>query len=71
MRPVLDSGLSAFLFSGSACAHAHRAYRRLLCLLCRDGMGVPYYVSPQNQYTPLTGLSHSALILINQQVALP
>src|SRR5665647_2559389 len=55
VRPVLDSGLSAVLFSGRACAHAIPAEETKQTAISAMRMGVPHYVSPQNQYTPLTG----------------
>src|SRR5664280_1670620 len=53
--PVLDPGLSAVLFSGRACAHAIPAEETKQTAISAMRMGVPHYVSPQNQYTPLTG----------------
>src|ERR1039458_3525104 len=55
LRPVLDSCLSAFLFSGRACAHAIPAEETKQTAISAMRMGVPHYVSPQNQYTPLIG----------------
>jgi hypothetical protein len=57
VRPVLDSGLSAVLFSGRACAHAIPAEETKQTAISAMRMSVPHYVSPQNQYTPLQAIA--------------
>src|ERR1022692_3403260 len=55
VRPMLDSGLTAVLFSGRVCAHAIPVEETKQTTISVKRMGLPLYVTPQNQNTPLTG----------------